>query len=217
MKVKFGISTDITLFNPMNINMVKYLFLSFSFLVVVSCNAQTDLETFKVDEIVSENIIEKSAKETEPIYGLLSYRLEDIQNYRLGSVGLSAYSISNGYNYSNNNLALIVNNYQENKYLGFILNLVKEEDGKGVTDFLIKTYGKPENRQADKNSLASFWDVSSESKWIFLLQTQEPSQDGKKYKNVKVFVVKKGTRVDNSTDSTVFSILESFNLAYPKD
>lgn len=194
---------------------MKNLILLFSFLAIVSCNGQTDLESLKFDEKVSDNIT-KGEKETEANYGLLSYKQADIKDYKLGTVSFSEYTVPKGYDYSNNNLALFVNSYQNNQYLGFILNLVKEDEGKKLIDYLTKTYGNPEKRSTDKTGVAYFWDTSAKNKWIFLTQTQELTQDNTKYTNTKLIVVKKGTRVENSSDAGTFSILDSFTLAYPK-
>lgn len=194
---------------------MKNLILLFSFLAIVSCNGQTDLETLKFDEKLSENIT-KGEKETEANYALLSYKQAEIQNYKLGTASFSAYSVPKGYEYSNNNLSIFVNSYQDNKYLGFILNLAKEDEGKKVIDYLTKTYGNPEKRSTDKTGLAYFWDAAAKNKWIFLTQTQELTEDNTKYTNTKLVVVKKGTRVENVSDASVFSILDSFTLAYPK-
>lgn len=194
---------------------MKNLILLFSFLAIVSCNGQTDLESLKFDEKVSDNIT-KGEKETEANYGLLSYKQADVKNYKLGTVLFSEYTVPKGYDYSNNNLALFVNSYQNNQYLGFILNLAKEDEGKKLIDYLTKTYGNPEKRSTDKTGAAYFWDASAKNKWIFLTQTQELTQDNTKYTNTKLIVVKKGTRVENSSDAGTFSILDSFTLAYPK-
>ncbi|KYH05618.1 hypothetical protein A1704_11010 [Chryseobacterium cucumeris] len=198
-----------------NIHTMKNLILLFSFLAIVSCNGQTDLESLKFDEKVSDNIT-KGEKETEANYGLLSYKQADVKNYKLGTVSFSEYTVPKGYDYSNNNLALFVNSYQNNQYLGFILNLAKEDEGKKLIDYLTKTYGNPEKRSTDKTGAAYFWDASAKNKWIFLTQTQELTQDNTKYTNTKLIVVKKGTRVENSSDAGTFSILDSFTLAYPK-
>ncbi|MDH5032179.1 MULTISPECIES: hypothetical protein [Chryseobacterium] len=194
---------------------MKNLILLFSFLAIVSCNGQTDLESLKFDEKVSDNIT-KGEKETEANYGLLSYKQADVKNYKLGTVSFSEYTVPKGYDYSNNNLALFVNSYQNNQYLGFILNLAKEDEGKKLIDYLTKIYGNPEKRSTDKTGAAYFWDASAKNKWIFLTQTQELTQDNTKYTNTKLIVVKKGTRVENSSDAGTFSILDSFTLAYPK-
>lgn len=194
---------------------MKNLILLFSFLAIVSCNGQTDLESLKFDEKVSDNIT-KGEKETEANYGLLSYKQADVKNYKLGTVSFSEYTVPKGYDYSNNNLALFVNSYQNNQYLGFILNLAKEDEGKKLIDYLTKTYGNPEKRSTDKTGAAYFWNASAKNKWIFLTQTQELTQDNTKYTNTKLIVVKKGTRVENSSDAGTFSILDSFTLAYPK-
>ncbi|WP_126651848.1 hypothetical protein [Chryseobacterium aureum] len=194
---------------------MKNLILLFSFLAIVSCNGQTDLESFKFDEKLPDNSM-KGEKETEANYGLLSYKQADVKNYKLGTVSFSEYTVPKGYEYSNNNLALFVNSYQNNQYLGFILNLAKEDEGKKLIDYLTKTYGNPEKRSTDKTGAAYFWDASAKNKWIFLTQTQELTQSNTKYTNTKLIVVKKGTRVENSSDAGTFSILDSFTLAYPK-
>jgi hypothetical protein len=68
-----------------NTHTMKNLILLFSFLAIVSCNGQTDLETLKFDEKVPGNIV-KGEKETEANYGLLAYKQADVQNYKLGTV-----------------------------------------------------------------------------------------------------------------------------------
>lgn len=198
-----------------NIQTMKNLILLFSFLAIVSCNGQTDLESLKFDEKLPDNIL-KGEKDTEANYGLLSYKQAKVNNYKLGTASFSEYAVPKGYDYSNNNLALFVNSYQNNQYLGFILNLAKEDEGKKLIDYLTKTYGNPEKRSTDKTGAAYFWDASAKNKWIFLTQTQELTQDNTKYTNTKLIVVKKGTRVENSSDAGTFSILDSFTLAYPK-
>ncbi len=194
---------------------MKNLILLFSFLAIVSCNGQTDLESFKFDEKLPDNSM-KGEKETEANYGLLLYKQADVKNYKLGTASFSEYTVPKGYEYSNNNLALFVNSYQNNQYLGFVLNLAKEDEGKKLIDYLTKTYGNPEKRSTDKTGAAYFWDASAKNKWIFLTQTQELTQSNTKYTNTKLIVVKKGTRVENSSDAGTFSILDSFTLAYPK-
>ncbi|SEH29152.1 hypothetical protein [Chryseobacterium culicis] len=194
---------------------MKNLILLFSFLAIVSCNGQTDLESLKFDEKLPDNSL-KGEKETEANYGLLSYKQANINNYKLGTASFSEYTVPKGYEYSNNNLALFVNSYQNNQYLGFVLNLAKEDEGKKLIDYLTKTYGNPEKRSTDKTGAAYFWDASAKNKWLFLTQTQELTQSNTKYTNTKLIVVKKGTRVENSSDTGTFSILDSFTLAYPK-
>lgn len=198
-----------------NTHTMKNLILLFSFLAIVSCNGQTDLESLKFDEKLPDNSL-KGEKETEANYGLLSYKQANINNYKLGTASFSEYTVPKGYEYSNNNLALFVNSYQNNQYLGFVLNLAKEDEGKKLIDYLTKTYGNPEKRSTDKTGAAYFWDASAKNKWIFLTQTQELTQSNTKYTNTKLIVVKKGTRVENSSDAGTFSILDSFTLAYPK-
>ncbi|RXM39564.1 hypothetical protein BOQ62_10320 [Chryseobacterium sp. CH21] len=198
-----------------NTHTMKNLILLFSFLAIVSCNGQTDLESFKFDEKLPDNSL-KGEKDTEANYGLLSYKQANINNYKLGTATFSEYAVPKGYEYSNNNLALFVNSYQNNQYLGFVLNLAKEDEGKKLIDYLTKTYGTPEKRSTDKTGVAYFWDASAKNKWLFLTQTQELTQSNTKYTNTKLIVVKKGTRVENSSDAGTFSILDSFTLAYPK-
>jgi len=198
-----------------NTHTMKNLILLFSFLAIVSCNGQTDLESLKFDEKLPDNSL-KGEKDTEANYGLLSYKQANINNYKLGTASFSEYTVPKGYEYSNNNLALFVNSYQNNQYLGFVLNLAKEDEGKKLIDYLTKTYGNPEKRSTDKTGAAYFWDASAKNKWLFLTQTQELTQSNTKYTNTKLIVVKKGTRVENSSDAGTFSILDSFTLAYPK-
>lgn len=194
---------------------MKNLILLFSFLAIVSCNGQTDLESLKFDEKVSDNMM-KGEKETEVNYGLLSYKQTNVKNYKFGTVTFSDYTVPKGYDYSNNNLALFVNSYQNNQFLGFILNTAKENEEKKLIDYLTKTYGNPEKRSTNKTGIAYFWDASDKNKWLFLIQTQELTKDNAKYTNTQLIVVKKGTRVENASNPNTFSILDSFTLVYPK-
>lgn len=192
--------------------MKKYLLLLFLF-AIFSCHGRTDLESLDFYQKIPDVSID-SEREEEVVYGLLSYKQIDVQNYRMGTVLFSVYSIPEGYDYSSNNLSLFVDSYEKNNYIGFELNLVKENEAEMLIDFLTKTYGKPEIRTTNNTDIGYYWDASAKDKWLFLTQTKEFARNDKQYTNTKLVVVKNGTSVGGG--QSTFSILDSFNLSYPK-
>lgn len=185
--------------------------------VITSCNSQTDLETLKYNESVLEII--KNTKEIEKdqdaIYGLKSYRTEELQNFKFGDVSLSKYSVPDGYAYGTCNLYIHIDNYEVSKYLGFTLNITKEEEEKRLLMYLKKKYGNPENRNTGGNGISLFWNVKQSDQWIFLSQNKENTRKDNEYLCTTITIVKQGTRIENLNDPKVFTILESFNMAYP--
>jgi hypothetical protein len=185
--------------------------------MIASCNSQTDLETLKYNESIIEII--KDTKETEKnqdaIYGLKSYTTEELQNFKFGDVSLSKYSVPDGYAYGTSNLYIHIDNYESSKYLGFSLCLTKEEEEKRLLMYLKKKYGNPEKRDTGGNGISLFWNVKQSNQWIFLSQNKENTRKNNEYLSTTITIVKQGTRVENSNDSKVFTILESFNMAYP--
>jgi hypothetical protein len=188
-------------------------------ILIPSCNSQTDLENLVNDEDISKIIKDfKQIEEvTEPNYGLLSYETKDIQNFKFGNITFSNYSVKDGYDYGSNSINICVENYESKKYLGSILNIVKEDEAKKLLAYLEKKHGNSEKRETGGNGIALFWEVKQSNQWIFLLQDTEHTREHIPYLSTKVIFVKQGVRIENSKDSNVFSILDNFNLAYPKE
>lgn len=183
-----------------------------------SCTSQTDLENLVNDQNISD-LVKKTTNTqqiSDPDYGLLCYDTKEAQNFKFGTVVFSNYSVKDGYDYSVNTVKICVDNYQSNKFLGNILNIVNDQEGKKLKIYLEKAYGKPEKRDTGDNGIALFWNVDRSNQWIFLTQDIEYSRHKVAYLSTKVIMVKRGVKIENSKDKDVFSILDNFNLAYPK-
>jgi hypothetical protein len=187
-------------------------------LMIVSCKGQTDLENLKYDESITKIIetINDKKEDRDPTYGLLSYRIDNLNGFKYGDVSFSKFSVNQGYDDSYSEIYLHVNNYSENKFLGFSMQIAKEEEGKKLVDYLKKKYGNPDDRETGDNGTASFWNLDKNKQWIFLIQSTEKTKTKANYLNTSVVIVKQGVRVSNSTDLSVFTVLDNFNLGYPK-
>ncbi len=198
--------------------MKNLLFLIIIITVISSCTSQTDLETLKFDKEIPEIIktINDLEKDTDAIYGLKSFSTDELQNFRFGDSFFSKDSVPNGYAYSKNYIYIHVDNFNENKYLGFSLNLVNENETIALLKYIKKKFGNPEERDTGGNGIALFWQVEKPKQWIFLKQYKESNREDKTYLNTTITIVKQGIRVENTTDPKLFTILESFTLSNPK-
>ncbi len=186
--------------------------------MITSCNSQTDLETLKYDDDISNIVLnlKKSEKRLDDNNGLKSYQTENLKIFKFGDIALSNYSIPNGYSYGTNNLYINVDNYDSNKYLGITLNISKEEDGKKILSYLKKNYDNPENRDTGGNGISLFWNDIKHNQWIFVFQNKENTRKSNIYLATRITIIKQGIRIENSSDPKVFTILDNFNMSYPK-
>lgn len=201
--------------------MKKLLLLFTASLMITSCNSQTDLEILKCNESILEII--KNTKEIEKdhdiIYGLKSYRTDNLQNFRFGNVSFSKYVMPNAFNADYNDLYLHVDNYENNNFIGFTIELVNKEEGEKLFLYLKQKYGNPEFRQPregykyQKGEGNYIWDSNNLDYWILLSQTPRLKKDHSNFIYSRCVLIKKGTRVENSTDSTVFTVLDSFKMS----
>jgi hypothetical protein len=199
--------------------MKKVITLFMTSLMIISCNSQTDLETLRFGESIPE-IIKKSndiEKETDAMYGLKSFRTDELQNFKFGDCFFSKLSVPNGYAYSKNYIYIHVDNFNENKYLGFSLNIVNDDQSIALLKYLKKKFGNPEERDTEGNGIALFWQVEKPKQWIFFKQYKESTRDDKTYLNTTLTIVKQGIRVENTTNPKLFTILERFTLSNPKN
>lgn len=198
--------------------MKKLTTLFMTSLMIVSCNSQViDLETLKFDEQISESIkkINEIEQGPDPGYALKSYGTDKIENFKFGDFLFSNFSVPNGYAYSKNNIYIHVDNFNENKYLGFSATIVKDEESIALINYLKKKFGEPEERDTN-NGIAFFWQVKQPLQWVFLKQYKENNRDDKKYLHTDITVIKQGVRVENTTNTEVFTILQHFTLSNPK-
>jgi hypothetical protein len=203
----------------MNLNIMKKIILIvMASLIITSCNSQTDLETLKTQQDISEVIkeIKNMEKTTDADYGLATYDTEDLQNFKFGDISLSKYSMPDGYSYSVNSLSIHVDEFGSNKFLGVTINIVKKDEAEKMLLYLTEKYGTPNNRETAGNGKALFWNVSKSKKWIFFTTQKDYTRKNSTYTSTKIMIIEEGIRVGNSKDNKTFTILDSFNLSFPK-
>ena len=198
--------------------MKKTIYILILLTTMVSCNSQIDLEKLNYDENVLVKLKDSKEiqKDQDAIYGLLSYKTDELEGFKFGEVSFSKYSMENGYDADYNDLQLYVDDYKTNKFLGFTIELVNQEECKKLTDYLKKKYGNPELHESSYSPEAYVWNNENLNQLILINHENRETRDGKKFLFLRCTIIKKGVRVENSSDSNVFTILDSFNLAHPK-
>jgi hypothetical protein len=196
--------------------MKKVILLFTTSLIIMSCNSQSiDLELLKFDRPIPESIlnIKKLVEDTDVTYGLSSYRTDELQNFKFGDVTFSKYSVPNGYDDGYSEIYVHIDNYNENKYLGFSISIANEKEGIALLNYFKKKYGTPEERYTGLvNGKALVWKVKEQ--WVLLEQNTENTRDHKKYLTTEVTIVKQGLRVQNTNNVEWLSILESFYASH---
>lgn len=201
--------------------MKKSILLLTVVLILTSCNSQTNLEVLKYDEPFLEIIknTKELGKDQDVIYGLKSYRTDNLKDFKFGDVSFSKYVMPNAYNADYNDLYIHVDNYENNNFIGFTAELVNKEEGEKLFLYLKQKYGNPEFRQPregykyQKGEGNYIWDNNNLDYWILLSQTPRLKKDGSKFIYSRCVIIKKGTRVENSSDKKVFTVLESFKMS----
>ncbi|PAM92668.1 hypothetical protein B4N84_21270 [Flavobacterium sp. IR1] len=200
--------------------MKKTFFLLTLSLLIISCTTTSiDLETLKFDKPIPEEIkgIKDIQKDDNGAYGLLSYKTESLQNFKFGDVSFSKYNVPNGYDDAYNEIYVHVDNFNQNKYLGFTISITNDNESKALLNYLKKKLGKGEERVTGlKNGIALVWEVKESNQWVLLVQNTANARDNKKYLETELTIVKQGTRVQNSKDLKWLTILESFKGTHSK-
>lgn len=198
---------------------MKYLFLILIGMTVMSCESQTktDLLALKLDENVS-NIVQADQelkKDQDPNLGLHAYATNKPGNYALGGIKLSTYDFPNGNLADHNHLYLFIANKDKPNYLGFNYSSVNQAETKSIIDYLKKTYSGYERRDSKGNGESYFWDVPTLDAWIFVYQGISNDKNDKQFFTTNFILVKKGTRMENSTDPKVMTIKDYYTMMYP--
>jgi hypothetical protein len=194
--------------------MKKVILLFMTSLIIMSCNSQSiDLELLKFDQQIPESVlnIKKIKEDTDVTYGLSSYRTDELQNFKFGDITFSKYSVPNGFDDAYSEIYVHVDNYKENKYLGFSISIANEKEGIALLNYFKKKYGKPEERDKLGNSTAFVWELKDSKQWVLLVQNIFSTRDNKRYLQTDLTIVKQDLRVQNTTNVKWLTILESFN------
>ena len=198
---------------------MKYFLLLLIGITVFSCNSQTrtDLLALKFDENVFSIVQgdKQLKKDQDPNLGLRNYTTNKPDNYVLGGIKLSTYSFPDGNLADYNNLSLFVADKDKPNYLGFNYTSVNQEETKSIVDYLKKTYPNYERRNTQGNGESFFWDIPALNAWIFIDQGISNDKNNKNFFTTNFIFVKRGTRMENSTDPKVITIKEYYNMMYP--
>lgn len=186
---------------------------------VTSCNSQnrSDLLAMKFNQPISDLINTNKLKESQDIiYGIYSYETDQLDGFRLGDVNLSTYKYPKSAAADYNNIEVYVDNRTAKQYLGFRYTTVKQEEIKQLIEYFKRKYPTYAERK-DSGGEAYFWDLSSLNAWLFYYPSISIDGNGEKFLNSNFLFVKKGTRMENSQDTTYNTILDNFNMMYPKN
>lgn len=194
-----------------------YLLMLLCLIEITSCNSQNknDLLAMHFDQHVAELIDEQKLEEfQDPIYGIYTYKTDQLDGFKIGEVDLSTYKYPKGPLADFNNLQVYVNNRTAKQYLGFRYTSVKQEEIKQLIDYFKKKYPNFEQRK-DSNGDGYFWDIKSLDAWLFYYPSTSTDGNGEKFLNSNFLFVKRGTRMGNSKDASYNTILDHFNMMYP--
>lgn len=184
-----------------------------------SCNSQNrnDLLAMKFNQSISELInTQKLEKSQDVIYGIYSYETDKLEAFKLGDVNLSTYKYPKSAAADYSNIDVYVDNRKSQQYLGFRYNTVRPEEIKQLIEYFKKKYPVFEQRK-DSNGDAYFWDIAPLDAWLFYYPSTSVDSNGKGFLNSDFLFVKKGTRMENSQDKSYNTILDNFNMMYPKN
>ncbi|WP_293888714.1 MULTISPECIES: hypothetical protein [unclassified Sphingobacterium] len=81
---------------------------------------------------------------------------------------------------------------------------------------LKKNYPEFEQRK-DSAGDVYLWDLKSLNAWLFYYPNHSVDSNGKDFLNSNFLYVKKGTRLDDSKDSSIPTIWQQIDGLYPKD
>ncbi|AMP98775.1 hypothetical protein AY601_1866 [Pedobacter cryoconitis] len=199
---------------------MKYFLLLLIGITVISCKSQTrtDLLALKFDENVLSIFQgdKQLKKDQDRNLGLRNYTTNKPDNYVLGGIKLSTYSFPDGNLADYNNLSLFVADKDKPNYLGFNYASVNQEETKSIVSYLKKTYPNYERRNTQGNGESFFWDIPTLNAWIFMYQGISNDKSNRNFFTTNFIFVKRGTRMENSTDPKVISIKEYYNMMYPE-
>ncbi|MDH7464196.1 hypothetical protein QEG73_23060 [Chitinophagaceae bacterium 26-R-25] len=193
---------------------MKFLSLLLGLFMMASCKGQTDLYKLKVDEKISFDT-SKLEKNSDPVYGLKGYRTDDLSLFKIENISLQKYEIPNGNAGDYSELYVFVNSYEENKFIGFYLNSVNEEEQGKILEFLKRAYKEPKFSSNDASSISMAWFDDNENKWILLEQNNHGLlRNGKSFKAMDIIVVKQGTKIEGDERLKGATIWDMFKFTH---
>lgn len=196
---------------------MRVYLLLLGFFGMVSCDSQkNDLLSIPFDQPVTELIHTNKLQGTQDVnYGVYSYQTDQLDKFRIGNINLKTYAYPNSAAADYNNLQMYVDNRKSQRYLGFRYTTVKQDEITALLEQLKKQYPEFERRK-DSPGDAYFWDLKSLNAWLFYYPSFSRDKNDKNFLHSNFLFVKKGTRVENSKDTSVFTIWQLMELQYPK-
>ncbi|GGI26516.1 hypothetical protein GCM10008119_23040 [Pedobacter mendelii] len=188
-------------------------------MIILSCKSQTKTEllSLKLDSDISSQVLQDKElkKDFDPNYGLASLTTNKLDGYAIGDVKLNTYDYPNGNLADYSRLSIFTSSKQKNNYLGFNYSSVNQEETKSIIDYLKKTY--PAYHQSDTrgNGESFFWDIPKLDAWIFIYQGISTDKNDKNFFSTNFIFVKRRTRMENSTDSKVITIMDYYKMMFP--
>lgn len=138
----------------------------------ISCQNKTDLKTLNFGREISVKIkgFEKDFSTNIPLKGI--YRTEEIDNFHFGKILLKSDSIQfKGESLKpKNELILVVDSYDTNKYVGFELTLINEEISNQFLEYFNEAYSLPlrkyENIKTDYKDQIYLWNSDKDHLFV---------------------------------------------------
>ena len=188
-------------------------------MTLLSCKSPTttNLLSIKLDSDISGLVLRDKAlrKDVDPNLGITSFNTNKIDEYAIGDVTLSTYAYPNANLADHSNLSILVSAKDKSDFLGFNYSSVNQEETRAIIDYLKKTYPNYEQSDTKGNGESFFWDIPKLNAWIFTYQGISKDKENTNFFNTNFVFVKRGTRMENSTDTKVQTILDYYKMMYP--
>ncbi|KQS40963.1 hypothetical protein [Pedobacter sp. Leaf194] len=198
---------------------MKLPFAIFMVVTILSCNSQTktDLLSLKLNSKVPAVVLQNNElkQDTDPNLGLAILNTAKLEKYAIGEIELNSYTFPNGNAADYSNLSILLSSKQRNNYLGFNYSSVNQQETKAIVAYLKKTYPAYQQSDTKGNGESYFWDVPKLDAWIFTYQGNSTDKNGKNFFSTNFIFVKRGTRMENSTDPKVITIMAYYKMMYP--
>ncbi|MBC6112943.1 hypothetical protein ACFOG5_11565 [Pedobacter fastidiosus] len=192
--------------------MLKLISVTFFLSIATSCNSQTDLESLSFDQDISK-VIENHKefrKNTGGSNGLKAYSSSDLDGFKIGSAQISTYELPKGNASDHSDLWIFIDNYNSKKFLGYSYSSANEDESKKVLNYLKSKYKRFVTNTDKTHGDFYFWDLPELNKWIFVDQANSIN-----HIQTTFTVVKRGLRVENSTNKSVFTIYDVYKMMNP--
>lgn len=186
---------------------------------VTSCYSQNrnDLLSMHFDQPITVLIGEHKLEQfQDPNYGIYTYKTDQLDGFKIADIDLSTYKYPNGRVADFNRIQIYVDSRTSKKYLGFRYTTVRQDEIQELIASLKKNYPEFEQRK-DSAGDVYLWDLKSLNAWLFYYPNHSVDGNGKDFLNSNFLYVKKGTRLDDSKDSSIPTIWQQIDGLYPKD